>query len=174
MNRMARQLIEDRKLDGWEAARLIGLIEMSQMDAYIASFEGKAHFNYWRPITAVRGGDADGIAATAGDVTWNPTFTTPPTPDFPSTHAYNGAAAAAVFKAYFHSDHTDLDLSSPYYLPEVTRHISSFSQMARENAESRIYIGYHFRRAVEVGEKQGRELGEYVFMNNLRELKKLL
>ena len=173
MNRLARQLIVKNGLNGWEAARLIGLIQMSQMDAFIASFEGKAYFNFWRPITAIRGGDADGIEATAGDISWTPTFTTPPTPDFPSTHAYNGGAAAAVFASYFKSDLVDITVSSPYYLPGVERHLNSFSQMAHENAVSRIYIGYHFRRAVEVGKTQGLELGEYVFQNNLRELKKL-
>ncbi|GAA4430713.1 vanadium-dependent haloperoxidase [Pontibacter saemangeumensis] len=174
MNRMARTLIVQRKLDGWEAARLIGLIQMSQIDAYIASFDGKYYFDFWRPITAVRAGDSDGVDATAGDGTWTPTFTTPPTPEFPSTHAYSGGAAAAVFKSYFKSDHLNLNVISPYYLPGVERHISSFSQMAHENAISRIYIGYHFRHAVEVGERQGLQLGEYVFEHNLRELKKVL
>lgn len=174
MNRLARQLIVAKDLDGWEAARLIGLIQMSQIDAYIASFEGKAYFNFWRPITAIRTGESDGIAATTGDATWTPTFNTPPTPEFPSTHAYNGGAAAAVFRAYFKSDITDITVTSPYQLPGVERHLSSFSQMSFENAVSRIFIGYHFRKAVEVGESQGSELGDYVFMNNLRELKKVL
>lgn len=174
MNRMARALIVQKKLDGWEAARLIGLIQMSQIDAYIASFEGKYYFNLWRPISAIRGGDFDGIDATIGDVDWTPSFRTPPTPEFPSTHAYSGGAAAAVFKAYFKTDHVDLNVTSPYYLPGVERHLSSFTQMGYENAISRIYIGYHFRKAIEVGERQGRSLGEYVFENNLRELKKIL
>ncbi len=172
-NRFARALIVQKKLDGWEAARLIGLIEMSQMDSYIASFDGKYHFNLWRPITAVRLGDSDGIDETTGDASWTPTFTTPPTPEYPSTHSYNGGAAAAVFRAYFNTDHCDLDLISPYNLPGTTRHLSSFSQMARDNALSRIYIGYHFRNAIVVGERQGGELGKYVFENNLREIKKL-
>ncbi len=174
MNRMARNLIVQRKLDGWEAARLIGLIQMSQMDAYIASFEGKYYFNFWRPITAIRGGDFDGVDATIGDVSWIPAFTTPPTPEFPSTHAYNGGAAAEVFKGFFKSDHINLKVTSPYYVPGVERHLSSFSQMSYENAVSRIYIGYHFRRAIEIGEMQGRELGKYVFENNLREIKKVI
>ena len=174
MNRMARALIVQKKLDGWEAARLIGLIQMSQIDAYIASFDGKYHYNLWRPISAIRGGDSDGIEATIGDVDWTPTFRTPPTPEFPSTHAYSGGAAAVVFKAYFKTDHLNMKVTSPYYLPGVERHLSSFTQMGNENAISRIYIGYHFRKAVEVGERQGRELGEYVFENNLRELKKVL
>lgn len=174
MNRMARALIIQKKLDGWEAARLIGLIEMAIMDAYIASFEGKAYFMFWRPVSAIHAGDFDGVDATAGDVTWTSTFNTPPTAEFPSTHAYAGGAAAAVFKAYFNSDHLDLSVISPYFVPGVERHLSSFSQMSYENAISRIYIGYHFRQAVEVGERQGLELGQYVFENNFRELKKIL
>lgn len=173
MNRLARALIAQRKLDGWEAARLIGLIQMSQIDAYIASFEGKYHFKFWRPISAIRAGNSDGVEATVGDETWSTIYFTPPTPEFPSTHAYNGGAAAAVFKAFFKSDHINLDLTSPYYLKGITRRYTSFSQMSADNAISRIYIGYHFRRAVVVGERQGKELGNYVYENNLRELKKL-
>ncbi|GAA4312113.1 vanadium-dependent haloperoxidase [Pontixanthobacter gangjinensis] len=173
MNRLARSLIEKRKLDGWEAARLLGLVEMAVIDAYIASFEGKAQYRFWRPVTAIRTGDSDGVEATVGDVNWTSSFFTPPTAEYPSTHAYAGGAAAAVFKAYFNSDHIDLEVTSPYYLPGVERHINSFSQMSYETAISRIYIGYHFRHAIEVGERQGKELGKYVFENNLRELKKV-
>ncbi|NJW52314.1 vanadium-dependent haloperoxidase [Salinimicrobium oceani] len=174
MNRLARQLITEKKLDGWEAARLVALVEMAVMDAYIASFEGKAYFNFWRPITAIRAGDFDGVDGTIGDPTWMSNAFTAPTAEFPSTHAYNGAAAAAVFRSYFKNDHTNIFVTSPYNLPGVERHLSSFSQLAYENAISRIYIGYHFRQAVEVGKRQGTALGEYVFNNNLRELKKLL
>lgn len=174
MNRMARALILERKLDGWEAARLIGLVEMAVIDGFIASFEGKAYFNFWRPVTAIRAGDSDGVDATVGDATWTSAFTTPATAEFPSTHAYCGAGAAAVFKSYFKSDRLDLTVTSPYHLPGVKRHLDSFSQMSYENAVSRIYIGYHFRYAIEVGERQGWEMGEYIFENNLRELKKIL
>ena len=174
MNRLARTLIEERKLDGWEAARLIGLVEMAIIDAYIASFEGKAYYKLWRPVSAIRLGDFDGVDETVGDESWTSSFFTPPTAEYPSTHAYAGGSAAAVFKSFFNSDHIDLNVTSPYNLPGVERHISSFSQMSYETAISRIYIGYHFRHAVEVGERQGKELGEYVFENNLREIKKLL
>ncbi|WP_394341399.1 phosphatase PAP2 family protein [Salinimicrobium sediminis] len=75
---------------------------------------------------------------------------------------------------YFKKDKIDLTVTSPYNLPTAERHLSSFSQMSYENAISRIYIGFHFRHAVEVGEKQGKELGEYIFKNNLQELKKVL
>ena len=174
MNRVARTLVAQEDLDGWEAARLIALVEMAVMDGYIASFEGKYYFNFWRPISAIRAGDMDGIDQTEGDLEWTSNFTTPPTPEFPSTHAYTGAAAAQVFIEYFKKDKIDLTVTSPYNLPTAERHLSSFSQMSYENAISRIYIGFHFRHAVEVGEKQGKELGEYIFKNNLQELKKVL
>ncbi|MCP9198828.1 vanadium-dependent haloperoxidase [Gramella sp. GC03-9] len=174
MNRLARTLIEQRKLDGWEAARLVALVEMAVVDAYIASFEGKAYYKFWRPVSAIRLGDFDGVDETVGDVNWTSSFFTPPTAEYPSTHAYAGGAAAAVFKSFFNSDQLNLDLISPYYLPGVERHIKTFSQMSYETAISRIYIGYHFRHAVQVGERQGKELGNYVFENNLREIKKVL
>lgn len=173
MNRLARQLMVVKKLDGWEAARLVGLVQMAVMDAYIASFEGKAHFMFWRPISAIRAGELDGVEATFGDPDWMSLFDTPPTAEFPSTHAYTGGAAAAVFREYFNNDHIKINVTSPYFLPGVERELRSFSQMAYENAISRIYIGFHFRQAVEVGERQGTALGEFVYENNLREIKNL-
>lgn len=175
LNRITREIIVQKKLDGWEAARLIGLIQMSVIDSYIASFEEKFFYKFWRPITAIRAGDSDGVDETIGDLTWTPfaPYPTPPNPQFPSTHAYSGGAAAAIFKSFFKSDHINLTVISPYYLPGVERHMSSFSQIAHEKGEYGIYIGYDFRHAIEVGERQGRELGAYVFQNNLRELKKI-
>jgi len=43
----------------------------------------------------------------------------------------------------------------------VLRSYSSFSEAADENAVSRIYIGIHFRRAVEEGVQHGRKIGKY-------------
>ncbi|MFO7720218.1 MAG: vanadium-dependent haloperoxidase [Gillisia sp.] len=169
-NRMARDLIVQKTLDGWEAARLIGIIQMATMDSYIASFEEKFHFKFWRPITAIRAGDSDGVEETIGDETWTSTLPTPPNPEFPSTHSYAAGAAAVIFKTYFNSDQVNLTVISPYYLPGVERQMSSFSQIAHEKSIYGLYIGHDFRHGLEVGESNGRELGAYVFENNLREL----
>ncbi|MEP6260333.1 MAG: vanadium-dependent haloperoxidase [Gillisia sp.] len=172
LNRITRDLIVQKNLDGWEAARLIALIQMATIDSYIASFEEKFHFKFWRPITAIRAGDSDGVPETIGDATWTPLAPnpTPPNPQFPSSHAYAGGAAAEIFKAYFNSDQIILTVTSPYYLPGVERQMSSFSQMAHEKGIYGLYIGYDFRQGVEVGERNGRELGEYLFENNLKEM----
>ena len=43
-------------LDGWESARLFGLLNMALADGYIGSFETKYHYYTWRPVTAIRDG----------------------------------------------------------------------------------------------------------------------
>jgi hypothetical protein len=42
----------------------------------------------------------------------------------------------------------------------VTRSYRSFTEAADENAVSRIMIGIHFRRAVEVGTEHGRRIAK--------------
>lgn len=39
---------------------------------------------------------------------------------------------------------------------------TSVAQAARENGDSRVFIGYHFRHATDVGLAQGRRVGAYV------------
>ena len=171
-NRIARVMAVQEKLDGWETAHLLALTHMAQFDACLSSFEGKYHYNLWRPVTAIKHGDNDGNDHTSGDPAWailKAARATPPTPTYPSTHSEMGGAAAEMFKLYFKKDSKSFTIGS-YYLPEVERSFTSFSQFAAECAVSRIYIGYHFRNDVVQGEKMGRELAKFVFANNLRRL----
>lgn len=170
INRIARTLILQREMDGWEAARLIALLEMGVMDSFIASFKEKQAFVSWAPITAIRVGDTDGNTETIGDATWNARRTTPPVFEFPSTQAYGSGAASELFRLFFNTDQISFTAISPYYLPGVERSFSSFSDFSTEHAESRIFLGHHFRNSIVVGEQHGLELGSYVFENNLRKL----
>ena len=45
----------------------------------------------------------------------------------------------------------------------------SFSQAARENSLSRIYVGYHFHKACFDGEALGKSVGEWIATNSLGE-----
>ncbi|MDB5134708.1 MAG: hypothetical protein JWP37_1311 [Mucilaginibacter sp.] len=168
-NRIARNLIMQKKLDALATAHLLGVLHMALADANISSLEAKYYYKYWRPITAVQLGDTDGNPNTAG----NPLFSilsppTPPIPDYPSNHAVNGAAAAQVLTNFFGNNLSFSATSSS--LPNVTRHFGNFVQAAHENALSRIYVGYHFRNAVNKGEAQGYLVGDYVFDHALKEL----
>jgi hypothetical protein len=173
LNRVARIMAVQERLDGWETARLLALIQMTQFDALLSSFEGKYHYNRWRPITAIRSGEDDLNWETIGDPTWSilkAARATPPTPTYPSTHAETSGAGAEIFKLFFNKDNKPFTIGS-YSLPGADRNFASFSQFASECSVSRIYIGYHFRNDVVQGESKGRELAKYVFSNFLRELK---
>ena len=168
-NRLARALIVEKKLDAWGAARLLGLLNLAQSDASIGFLEAKYYYNYWRPITAIRMGDVDGNPNTGADPSWDVLAPpTPPFPDYPSAHAMAGGAAAQVLNDFF-GPGVNFSLTSAS-LPNVTRHYSGFSQAALENAVSRIYVGYHFRNAVNKGVAQGFLVGDYVFNHALLNL----
>src|SRR5256712_1495112 len=69
-NRIARNVASARRLDAWDEARLLAIMDLAQADGAIASFETKYTFNFWRPITAIRAGDTDGNDDTIGDPAW--------------------------------------------------------------------------------------------------------
>ena len=168
-NRLARALSVGMGLDPWENARLFGLLNLAMADGYIASWEVKYHYNFWRPITAIRLGDTDGNPDTEGVSDWTPLQPTYPMPDHDSGHAVQGGVAAEILKRVFGTDDVEFTACSTT-LPAgsrcgdaaaVIRSYSSFSQAADENAVSRIYIGIHFRRAVEEGVRHGRRIAAY-------------
>jgi hypothetical protein len=53
-NRIAREVSAARQFDVWENARLFALVNLAMADGYIAGFEDKYYYNYWRPVTAIR------------------------------------------------------------------------------------------------------------------------
>ena len=57
-------------------------MNMSVADAFIAAWDAKYHYGYWRPITAIQLADTDGNPDTVEDLTWEPLIVTPPYPDY--------------------------------------------------------------------------------------------
>jgi membrane-associated phospholipid phosphatase len=163
--RIANVAVRTRDLDLWDSARVLGLVGLALADGFINGFDAKYHYDYWRPITAIRAADGDGNPATDADRNWTPYCPTPPVADYPSTHSLLGAAAAAVLLRAF-GDHGTFTADS-LTLPGVTRQYESFSQAARENAESRVFCGIHWRTSVESGLDQGFRVGHHVFEHAL-------
>jgi hypothetical protein len=145
-------------------------MNLAQADGVIASFETKYAFNFWRPITAIRAGDTDGNDDTIADPGWENFLNTPAIPDYTSTHAVLGAAAGEVFRRFFHDDDVPFTMTSGAPFAGITRSFSSFSEAARENGDSRVYAGIHFRSAVDDGIKQGKRIGAFAFRHVLRPL----
>ena len=159
-NRIASTAIKQQRLDNWQAARVLALMNFALADGYIAGFEAKYHFRFWRPETAIRAAATDGNRATEPDPEWKPFQITPPVPDYPSTHTVVGWAAAEVLISVF-GDRVHYSADS-LTLPGVTREFEGFSAAAEENGQSRIYAGIHFAHAVKDGRQQGRGIGRSV------------
>jgi hypothetical protein len=159
-NRIANTAIRQRGLDPWSAARAFALVNFAMADGFIAGFEAKYRFRFWRPETAIRQAAFDGNPMTEADPAWQPFLITPPVPDYPSTHTVLGWAAAEVLIDIL-GDRVRYSATS-LSLPGVTRDFRGFSAAAQENGDSRLYAGIHFRYAVREGRRQGRSIGRAV------------
>ena len=161
-NRIARVVAHDHPQDLWTTARTFALLNAALADSYIAGWDSKMHYDFWRPISAIRLAAEDGNRATMPAPAWEPFLTTPPVQDYPSTHSVLGAAGAVVLAHAFGRDDvafTFTSLSADSANP--VRSFRSFSEAARENAESRIMAGIHFRFAIETGLTLGQDIGRY-------------
>jgi hypothetical protein len=135
---------------------------------FVAGFEAKYFYNFWRPVTAIRAGGTDDNPETVADPAWSSFLVTPNIPDYPSTHSVLGAAAADVLARFFGADAIGFTTTSGAPFPGITRSFTSFSQAAQENADSRVYAGIHFRSACRDGLIQGAQVGRYVFERTLQ------
>jgi len=95
------------------------------------------------------------------DEGWEPLLQTPPFPEYTSGHSGISTAAAQVLADQFgpnvaFTDSTEAEFGLP------VRSFTSFEQAAAEAAISRLYGGIHYRRAIEQGVIQGRQVGRYV------------
>lgn len=168
VNRLARQLSERNNIDLWTANRMFAYLNVSLYDGYIAVWDGKYGYNHWRPVTAIHRADEDDNPETVQDLNWKPLRPTAPFPDYPSAHA---AACAASFGVLEHTFGADIQFemetnTAPNGMP--TRSFNSFDEAARECADSRIQLGWHFRYAADEGLVLGRKVVEYILKNQLQ------
>ena len=121
-------------------------------DAFISCWDEKYRSNLIRPETLIN---------EYFDDSWQPVLQTPPFPEYTSGHSVvSGAAAVALTDIFGDNFAFDDDTELPYGLP--VRSFNSFREAADEAAISRMYGGIHYRTAVEIGVKQGRDLGHFV------------
>ena len=161
-------MAESRSLDARDSARLLALMNLAMADAYIAGFKIRYVYDLWRPVTAIREGDNDGNDATAGDPAWDSHQNTPAVSEYPSTQSTFSGAAAVVLAGVMGGDQVSFSFKSGKPFEGLTRSFTSFSQAARESADSRVYAGIHFRSACEDGLALGRQVGQRVVTMYLR------
>ena len=167
-NRVTATVATDKNLDLLSTARLFALVNIALADSYIAGWDAKFHYNFWRPYTAVRAAATDGNDNTTADAQWESLMNTPPIHDYPSTHSALGNAAAVVLSELMGSN-TGFTMGSTTAEPaNSTRSFTSFDQAAKENADSRVYAGLHFRFSCEGGLELGKRIGEWTVANHLK------
>ncbi len=171
-------------------ARLLALVNTAIADAGLACWETKYFYKFWRPVTGIREGDADGNLATAGDSGFTPLGApasninpgvnfTPPFPAYPSGHATFGAALFEILRR-FYNDHVQFTFRSDelngvttdnlgVVRPSVARRFMGFSTPEEENGQSRIYLGIHWEFDKTAGIAQGRQVADFVWTNAFQE-----
>jgi hypothetical protein len=191
-NQIAVHIANQTHLGPVELARLLALINVGMADAAISVWESKYHYDFWRPITAIRESDpgtgptgaGDSNPATVGDPSFTPLGApasnlngpnfTPPFPAYPSGHAGFGGAVFETLRRFYGTDNIGFTFVSDEFngitkdndgnvRPYMPRSFSSFSQAEDENGQSRIYLGIHWHFDKTAGINQGQRIADYIF-----------
>ncbi len=172
---ITKTVADQKELTLAENARLFALVAIALADAGICAWDAKydTSLDLWRPETAIRLATTDGNPATAANPNWKPLSRNPAnnkhfSPAFPayiSGHATFSAAHAAIMRRYFGTDNVTFTATTedPNLPAGVTRTFNSFTEAARENARSRVYLGVHYQWDGDHGFLSGSAVGEYVF-----------
>jgi hypothetical protein len=163
----------------YDEARVMAELTVALADSAIITWNEKAMFSFWRPITAIR---ADGA-----DPAWEPLIQTPPFPEYPSGHATDCYVGDGVLEdafpnlagpiVYLSSANLErLDGSAPPAAPTsfgmgqhaqsdqtklaggTERRFPSLAAAAEECASSRIWAGAHFSAA----ERESKRLADII------------
>jgi PAP2 superfamily len=164
-HQMARQLVAAKSMSIVDSARFMALYSAALTDAYISVFDAKYHYDFWRPITAIRNADIDGNPETTPEANWQPIDNTPLHPEYPCAHCIESGAASAVIEYLLGSTEIpEVSMTSPA-APGVTHRWANLASFEDEIAEARICAGFHYRFSTRVGTAMGHKVGRYVVEN---------
>lgn len=163
-NRAFRDLATQRGMDAVDTIRLLAMGNVIPADAGIACWDTKYHYLFWRPYTAIRNADLDGNPATTADPSWTPLLNTPNHPEYPSAHGCATSAFAEVIADAVHTARIDADIWGAANGDTALTRMQHFDTVARLDAQvvdARVWIGFHYRRSVTVGERMGRAVADW-------------
>src|SRR5262249_8277751 len=166
-NQAAREISAARKLGLTDNARLLALLNMGIANVFIADWDAKFLYNFWRPVTAIRNGDLDGNDATERDASWTSLNTNPMHPEYPSAAGIVAGVGAGVLESVFSTGPVTFTVSD-LTDPRLTRQFTSIARLAQEQSEVRIWGGIHFRNSLVVGDEMGRKIAAYLVANSMK------
>lgn len=175
-----------------EDVHLFMLVTVTAMDAFIACWDAKMHYDYARPFALIHhyfkdrtikgwGGPDEGIVEMKGQewVPYSPeTFVCPPFPAYVSGHSTVSGGCAEVLRLYTGDDHFGESVKLvPGALTEindigdtVTLRLPTFTKTAELAGISRVLGGYHIQSDNMEGLALGRKVGNEVWEWYNREL----
>jgi hypothetical protein len=152
-------------------ARMFALVAMVSDDASLATGDAKLHYNFWRPITAVRNAADDGNDATVEDPAWEPLIATPNHPEYPCAHCSGTAAMATILKSEVGAAPPGgVRVHSRSVANSIVQVLPTFDEWVKQVSLSRTYGGVRYRFSNEAGEEMGRKVGEMALATVMRPL----
>lgn len=147
VNRWVRDIAAAQGLSLVDSARFFAQMYVSLADTLIACFESKNHYNFWRPVTAIRAGDTDGNDATEADPAWTPLAPTPPHQEYPAAHGCATGAVSYVLEDFFGTKQLEFSTTSRSVpgVPLAVHHFARTQDLRKEVVDARIYGGMHYR-----------------------------
>jgi len=163
----AAQISARKQLGLADNARLFALLSMGIANNYILDWDAKFHYQFWRPLTAIRNGDQDGNDATERDAGWLPLNATPMHPEYPSQAGINAGTARTILESVFGTAPESFAVTDVADA-RLQRRFDSVAQMAEEHKEVRVWGGIHFRNSLNTGDAMGRKLADYIVANHMK------
>jgi len=169
-NRTFRTIVDEQGVHQAQQARLFALLNISGADALINCWDDKAHYSFWRPVTAIQLGDSDGNPATDGDGSWQPFISTlpgptpgtflptPPYPEHPSGYNCLTSSMMNTGRLFFGTNHVSFTVTRIAGTSMTSRDYERFTRVVHDTIDARVYLGIHFR----AGDAQGALLGKRV------------
>lgn len=161
----ARQLAAARKMNLADSSRMFALMSLGVANTFIVDWDAKFHYNFWRPVTAIRNGDQDNNPATERDAGWTPLNATPMHPEYPSQAAIIAGTASALIGQAVGDRNAGPFTVTDSADAKLTRQFTSLTALAEEHRNVRVWGGIHFRTSLEASERMGRALVEHAVQN---------
>jgi vanadium-dependent haloperoxidase-like protein len=162
-DRAWRRLSIEKGLSPADNARYFAMLTTASADALIACWDAKYYYNFWRPVTAIRGGDTDGNPDTAPDPLWISFVVTPNHPEYPAAHGCFSGASTETLRQFFGTDDVTFSIDSNVSgLAFPVRTYSRFSDALAEVLDARVYGGMHYRNSTRVGANVGKQVSRYM------------
>jgi hypothetical protein len=151
------------------------LLSASINDSLQTSQTSKFVYRLWRPETAINQAAVDGNDATTAETPWVPLLTTPPYPSHSSNMTCVGFGAARALANVLGRDAqactgTWYTAGTPTSPPTVVHAepYTALSDLASDEANSRIWGGIHFRFELDAIEVSCTQVSDYIYDNYLQ------